>query len=211
LALTATTTAPVDVTVASDSKGLSDKIQSVVKAYNSVLSKINTAAGKGSTKAANSELASDSTLRGITNRLSTALQTVTGSGKYNTLGSVGLTLQRDGTLSLDTNKLNAAVTADASAVTALFAGAGSGSTGVMSTLSSAIKAYNQTGTGLLTQHQTDLQSRVKTMADSVNREQDRLDRYQTLLQKQFAAMDTTVTSNNSDMGYLTKLYSSSSG
>src|SRR6478752_512555 len=60
LALTATTTSPVDVTVASDSKSLATKIQSVVTAYNSVLSKINTAAGKGSTKAANSELASDS-------------------------------------------------------------------------------------------------------------------------------------------------------
>lgn len=208
LALTATTTAPVDVTVASDSKGLATKIQSVVTAYNSVLSKINTAAGKGSTKASNSELASDSTLRGITNRLSSALQTVKGSGKYNTLGSVGLSLQRDGTLSLDTSKLNAAVTADAGAVSALFAGTDSSNTGVMAALSSTIKAYNQTGTGLLTQHQSDLQSRVKTMTDSVNREQDRLDRYQTLLQKQFAAMDTTVTSNNSDMSYLTKLYSS---
>jgi len=211
LALTATTTSPVDVTVASDSKGLATKIQSLVTAYNSVLSKINTAAGKGSTKAANSELASDSTLRGITNRLSTALQTINGSSKYNTLGSVGLSLQRDGTLSLDTNKLNAAVTADAGAVTALFAGTGAGNTGVMGTISSTIKAYNQTGTGLLTQHQSDLQSRVRTMTDSVNREQDRLDRYQALLQKQFAAMDTSVTSNNSDMGYLTRLYSSSSG
>jgi flagellar hook-associated protein 2 len=211
LALTATTTAPVDVTVAADSQGLATKIQSIVTAYNSVLSKINSAAGKGSTKAGNSELASDSTLRGITNRLSSALQTVNGSGKYNTLGSVGLSLQRDGKLALDTTKLNAAVSADASAVTALFAGTSSTNTGVMGTLSSAIKAYNQAGTGLLTQHQTDLQSRVKTMTNSVNREQDRLDRYQTLLQKQFSAMDTKVTSNNSDMSYLSKLYSSSSG
>ena len=38
LALTATTTAPVDVTVAADSKGLATKIQSIVTAYNSVLS-----------------------------------------------------------------------------------------------------------------------------------------------------------------------------
>ncbi|HEY3253981.1 MAG TPA: flagellar filament capping protein FliD, partial [Polyangiaceae bacterium] len=207
LALTATTSAPVDVTVAADSQSLATKIQSIVTAYNSVLSKINTAAGKGTTKAANSELASDSTLRGISNRLSSALQTLTGSGKYNSLGSVGLSLQRDGTLALDQTKLKAAVTADPSAVTALFAGT-SGNTGVMASLSSAIKVYNQTGTGLLTQHQTDLQNRVKTMTDSVNREQDRLDRYQTLLQKQFSAMDTNVTSNNSDMSYLSKLYSS---
>jgi flagellar hook-associated protein 2 len=211
LALTATTTAPVDVTVAADSKGLATKIQSIVTAYNSVLSKINSAAGKGATKAGNSELASDSTLRGITNRLSSALQTVNGSGKYNTLGSVGMSLQRDGTLSLDTAKLNAAVTADPSAVTALFAGTSSTSSGVMGSLTSAIKAYNQTGTGLLTQRQTDLQNRVKTMTNSVNREQDRLDRYQVLLQKQFTAMDTTVTANNSNMSYLSRLYSSSSG
>jgi len=213
LALTATTTAPVDVTVAADSQGLAGKIQSIVTAYNSVLSKINTAAGKGSTKAGNSELAGDSTLRGITSRLSSALQTMSGSGKYNTLGSVGLSLQRDGKLALDTAKLNAAVSADPSAVSTLFAGSTNGGTttkGVMSTLSSAIKAYNQSGTGLLTQHQTDLQSRVKTMTTSVNREQDRLDRYQALLQKQFSAMDTSVTANNSDMGYLSRLYSSSS-
>ncbi len=210
LALTATTTTPVDVTVSADSQGLAAKIQAIVTAYNSVLSKINTAAGKGSTKAANSELASDSTLRGITNRLSTVLQTVSGTGKYNTLGSVGLSLQRDGKLALDTTKLNAAVSADSGAVTALFAGTGSGSTGVMGSLSKAIKAYNQTGTGLLTQHQTDLQNRVKTMNDRVDREQDRLDRYQALLQKQFSQMDTTVTSNNSDMGYLSRLYNSGS-
>jgi flagellar hook-associated protein 2 len=212
LALTATTTEAVDVTVSADSQGLATKMSSLVTAYNSVLAKINTAAGKGSTKAGNSELASDSTLRGITNRLSIALQTISGSGKYNTLGSVGLSLQRDGKLALDSTKLNAAVTADPSAVTALFAGTSSNGTttkGVMSTLSSAIKAYNQTGTGLLTQHQTDLQSRVKTMTNSVNREQDRLDRYRALLQKQFSAMDTNVTSNNNDMSYLSRLYSSS--
>ncbi len=207
LALTAVTSAPVDVAVAADSKSLGGKIQAMVTAYNSVLSKINTAAGKGATKAANSALASDSTLRSITNRLSTVLQTVSGTGKYNSLGSVGLSLQRDGTLSLDTAKLNAAVSADPSAVTALFAGTDSSNTGVMGSLSSAIKTYNQTGTGLLTQHQSDMQSRVSAMTDSINREQDRLDRYQTLLQKQFSQMDTTVTSNNSDMGYLTKLYS----
>jgi len=207
LALSQTTTAPVDVKIAADSQSLATKIQSLVTAYNSVLSKVNTAAGKGATKAANSELASDSTLRSISNRLSSALQTVNGTGKYNTLGAVGLSLQRDGKLALDTSKLNAAVSADPAAVTALLAGS-SGSSGVMGAVSTTIKAFTQTGTGLLSQHQSDLQSRVKTMSDRVDREQDRLDRYRTLLQKQFSAMDTNVTSNNSDMSYLSKLYSS---
>ncbi len=206
LALTATTTSPVDVTVASDSTGLASKIQSIVTAYNSVMSKVNAAAGKGTTPAGNSALASDSTLRSITNTLSRTLQTVTGSGKYSSLGAVGLSLQKDGSLALDSTKLKAAVTDDPTAVTKLFAGDGSPTaSGVMNVLSKAIKSYNQTGTGLLVQHQTDMQSRIASITDSMNREQDRLDRYQTLLQKQFSAMDTAVTVNNSTMSYLSKL------
>jgi flagellar hook-associated protein 2 len=205
LALTATTTAPVDVTVASDATGLAAKIQSVVSAYNSVLTKINSAAGKGTQAAGNSALASDSTLRSITNKLSSTLQTVTGTGKYTSLGTVGLSLQKDGTLALDQTKLKAALTDDPSAVSKIFAGDGTGTTGVMGSLSKAIKSYNQTGTGLLVMHKNDLQTRATSMTDSINREQDRLDRYQTLLQKQFSAMDTNVTANNTIMSYLGKL------
>jgi len=211
LALTAETTTPVDVAVSSDSQSLTTKMQAIVTAYNSVLSKVNTAAGHGTVKATNALLASDSTLRGITSRLSTTLQTVNGSaGKYATLSSIGLSLAKDGTLTLDSNKLNTALTNDAEAVTTLLAGTASG-TGVMSTLSAAIKTYNQTGSGLLSMHQSDMQNRISSMTDSINKEQDRLDRYQTLLQKQFSAMDTAVTSNNSDMGYLAKLYGTSTG
>ncbi|MEO8905627.1 MAG: flagellar filament capping protein FliD [Polyangiaceae bacterium] len=208
LALTAQTTTPVDVTIASNASGLEAKIQSIVTAYNSVLSKVNAAAGHGAAKATNTVLASDSTLRGITNSLSNTLQTVSGSGKYKTLGSVGVSLQKDGTLALDSSKLEAALSADPSSVSTLFAGNGS-TTGVMTSLSKAIATYNQTGTGLLTQHTSNLQSRISDYTNNINREQDRLDRYQTLLQKQFTQMDTTVTSNNSDLSYLVNLYSGS--
>jgi flagellar hook-associated protein 2 len=208
LALTAQTTTPVDVTVASNPTGLESKISSIVTAYNSLVSKINTAAGHGSTPASNTVLASDSTLRGITNRLSDTLQTVSGTGKYTTLGSVGLSLQKDGTLALDSSKLEAAVSADPTSVTKLFAGDGT-TTGVMTSLSKAIATYNQTGTGLLTMHSNDLQTRVTGYTDNISTAQDRLDAYQALLQKEFTQMDTTVTSNNSDLSYLVNLYSGS--
>ena len=208
LALTAQTTAPVDVAVASNPTGLETKISAIVTAYNSLVSKVNTAAGHGSTPASNSVLASDSTLRGMTNRLSDTLQTVSGTGNYTTLGSVGLSLQKDGTLSLDSSKLEAALSADPASVTKLFAG-DSTTTGVMTTLSKAITTYSQTGTGLLTQHTSDLQARVTDYTDNISTAQDRLDAYQALLQKEFTQMDTTVTSNNSDLSYLVNLYSGS--
>jgi flagellar hook-associated protein 2 len=209
LALTAQTTSPVDITVASNPTGLESKISAIVTAYNSLLGKINTAAGHGSTAASNTVLASDSTLRSITNRLSTTLQSVSGTGSYTTLGSVGLSLQKDGTLALDSTKLETALSADPSSVTKLFAGDGT-TTGVMTSLSNAIKTYNQTGTGLLTMHSNDLQTRVTDYTDNITQAQARLDAYQALLQKEFTQMDTTVTANNSDLSYLVNLYSGSS-
>ena len=209
LALTATTTSPVDVSVASNPTGLETKISAIVSAYNSLLSKVHTAAGHGSTAASNKELAADSTLRGMSNRLSSTLQTVSGSGPYSTLGSIGLSLQKDGTLALDSTKLEAALSTDPSSVTKLFAGDAT-TTGVMTTLGKAIATYSQTGTGLLTQHTNDLQARITGYTDNISRAQDRLDAYQTLLQKEFTHMDTTVTANNSDLSYLVNLYSGSS-
>jgi len=52
-----------------------------------------------------------------------------------------------------------------------------------------------------------MQDKIQGFTDRIASEQSRLDSYQALLQKQFAAMDTTVTSNNSDLNYLTQLYS----
>jgi flagellar hook-associated protein 2 len=146
-------------------------------------------------------LHSDSTLRGMTNRLSSTLQTVSGSGQYSTLGSVGISLQKDGTLKLDSSKLEAALSSDPSSVTKLFAGDGT-TTGIMGSLSKAITTYSQTGTGLLTQHSNDLQARITGYTANINRAQDRLDAYQALLQKEFTHMDTTVTGNNADLNFL---------
>jgi flagellar hook-associated protein 2 len=201
LALTATTTTPVDVSVASNPTGLETKISAIVSAYNALLSKVNTAAGHGSTPASSTVLHSDSTLRGMTNRLSSTLQTVSGTGQYSTLGSVGISLQKDGTLKLDSTKLEAALSADPSSVTKLFAGDGT-TTGIMGSLSKAITTYSQTGTGLLTQHTNDLQARITGYTNNINRAQDRLDAYQALLQKEFTQMDTTVTGNNADLNFL---------
>jgi len=104
-------------------------------------------------------------------------------------------------LALDSTKLETALAADPSSITKLFAGDGT-TAGIMSTLSKAISTYSQTGTGLLTQHTSDLQARITGYTGNINRAQDRLDAFQALLQKEFTQMDTTVTTNNSDLNFL---------
>jgi flagellar hook-associated protein 2 len=206
LALTAETTTPVTVTVASDPQGLQTKLQSVVDSYNAIVSKIHQTAGFGSTKGTDPVLQGDSTLRSITSRLTRVFQsTVAGSGTYETLGSIGLSLNRDGTLGVDATKLTKALQTDASSVTRVLAGAGDGA-GAMDTLSSLVKGMTQSG-GVIDARKEALESRAKSLRERADREEDRLNRYADTLRKQFTAMDTTVASNNSQLEYLIRLYS----
>jgi flagellar hook-associated protein 2 len=114
LALTAETASPVAVAVEGDPDGTRTKLQTMVEAYNAVISKTKELAGSGAIKAKDDMLAGDSTLRSLTNRIASALQTqISGTSNYKSLSSIGLSLDRSGKLSLDSTKLDKALKADA--------------------------------------------------------------------------------------------------
>lgn len=206
LALTAPTTTNAVVSVASDPNALGTKVKAFVDAYNQVVTKIHVIAGFGTTKGTSAVLSGDSTLRSITSRLSdTLLATVPGAGTYNTLSSIGVSLNRDGTITLDQTKLSTAISTDTNSVAAVLAGAGTGD-GAMDVMKNLVTTFTQSSTGILSMEKDSMDSRAKSLGDSVTRENDRLQKYADDLRKQFTAMDTTVAGNNSDLSYLTKLY-----
>jgi flagellar hook-associated protein 2 len=118
-------------------------------------------------------------------------------------------MQRDGTLSLDTAKLQNALTNDPSSVTAVLAGPANGQ-GVMDIMHDLADTYGRTGDGLLANKQTSLDDNAKSWTLRLQQEQDRLTQYTTLLQAQFQAMNTTVSADTQTMNYLTQLYGSTS-
>ncbi len=204
LALTQESTSPINVTVASDPAATQKKLQAVVDAYNAVVNKVHASAGYGTMKAANSELSGDSALRSLTQRLSsTLLSRVSSGSQYDTLGSIGLSSNRDGTLTLDSSKLSAAITKDAAGVTAVLAGANGGD-GVMDLMNTLVKDMTAAN-GTIALRQDSLSSRAKSLRDQANREQDRLDRYAESLRKQFTSMDSAVASNQALLSYLFSL------
>jgi flagellar hook-associated protein 2 len=206
LALTETTTAPVKVTIDSDPAALKTKLQSVVDAYNNVTRKVRSVSGYGSNKAEVAALAGDSTLRSLSNRLSeTILKPVPGAGQFQTLGALGLSVTRDGMLSLDATKLDKALTADAASATAVLAGAGN-SNGAMDMLRDLVGSFTTTGTGLLASRSEALQGKAKLLEERATREQQRLERYADALRKQFTNMDSTVAGYNAQASYLSKLF-----
>jgi flagellar hook-associated protein 2 len=205
LALTAPTTGAATVSIDNDPQGLQTKLRTMVDAYNAVVSKVQETVGGGGLKAKDPELAGDSTLRSLTSRISSTLLTpIAGGDRYNTLASIGLSLDRAGKLSLDGTKLEQALAADSAAVSKVLAGTDAAQ-GVMDTLSSAVDAFTKSGTGLLVTRTETLNKRVSSLKAQIEREDTRINRYADQLRKQFTQMDTMVSAWNAQGSYLNRL------
>ena len=202
LALTAESTDTINITVDNDPDALRTKLSSLVDAFNNVTTKIKDVTGGGTASAKDPNLSGDFTLRSIISRLSGALHTQSGTGTYNTLAAIGLSLDKTGRLSLDSDKLNKAMTADPSAVSKLLAGGVSGQ-GVMAVVSSAVDVFTRVDTGLLVGRNTSLTTLTKNYQKRIDAEDVRINRYADQLRKQFTAMDTQVAAYNSQSSYLT--------
>lgn len=195
LVLANVTSAPATVSVSSDPTALHQKITALVNAYNDFVNSAHNASGFGSTKASNSVLAADSAVRAALHRVGGLFSSpVPGTtGLYTTLASVGITGKRDGTLSFDATKLDAALAADPATVQKLFVtDTTTGATGVMKSIMDAVDALVTGDTAPLQARLDSLSKQSKTLDDQATKMQARLDDYQAQLQKQFLAMDQAV-------------------
>lgn len=125
LNLLKTTSSATSITVARDSSGIKTSVDAFVKSYNDVrktikdLSSYDTATGKGAI------LQGDPAVLGIQAQLRSVFSTpLVGAGAYKTLSDVGISFQKDGSLSVDSGKLQTAITNNFSDIAGLFASAG---------------------------------------------------------------------------------------
>ena len=142
-------------------------------------------------------LQGDSTLRGATSQVRSLLQTTAGgSSAYQTLSNIGIALQTDGTLKLDTTKLNAAIAADYAGVTSLVSTVGTrfkesleGLVGTSGNITAATDSANRL---------------IKDLGKRQTALLDRLNQVEARYRKQFSALDTLVASMNKTSSYLTQ-------
>jgi len=131
---------PIDVAVSRNEASITGALNGFISAYNGF---IDTANALSSFDPATNEaglLLGDATLRGITGRLRSEINTaINGVGSYDTLASIGITTGDDGKLALDQADLDAVLADDADALSALFAVQGVASTSGVNYLSSTSK------------------------------------------------------------------------
>lgn len=184
------------LTVTRDSQSsVTSALNEFMKAFNSAASSMKTlGAYNPATKVAGA-LQGDSTLRGAQGLVSSLLQTQAGgTSAYQTLSDIGISLQADGSLKLDSTKLNTAVQADFTGVTNLIEKVG---TAFKSGLESVVGSTGNitAATNSANQSIKDLQKRQEALTL-------RLEQVQARYTKQFSALDTLLAGMNQTSSWL---------
>lgn len=122
------------LTIAQDSAAANKAVEAFVTAYNKLISTSKSLTVYNATTGEKGALVGDSSVRSITGQVRNILTSaVTGAaGSVHSLTEIGISLQRDGTLTLDSGKLQTALAADSQAVASLFSRMGRASDSLVS-------------------------------------------------------------------------------
>ena len=182
---------PLTIAVAEDKAGVKKQIQSFVDSYNKLIGVINaqtkvTSVGEGKAPVTGA-LVGDATARTLLNTIRNELVNVQGDGALRALIDIGITTQKDGTLAIDSAKLDKAMASNFGELAGLF----TGDKGLASRLDAKLKPYTETG-GILEQRNKAMTETITKIDDQKEALTRRLASLQERLYKQFNAMDLLV-------------------
>lgn len=199
VSFTKTTTSPVTLTVGADSGATTSNVQSFVDAYNKLKAAVDslTAPGDPSKGIAGGAFAGDSGVAALRDRLVSMLRPTSGDN----LALYGITANRQGTLSLDTTRLNKALAANPTGLDALIGStSGTTPTGLAGSLDTYLKGWTGATNGQLKTRQ---EAVAKVLSETAIR-QEKIDKqydaaYQRYLMQftQLQALQNQMSSNSS--------------
>ncbi len=184
-----------------DRSAIKGSLDSFVKAYNGYISLTKQLTAYDATSGKKGALLGDSTLRSITSQISRTLGgTAYGSsGSLASLSELGISVQLDGTLALNADKLTAALDTGIERVSSLFAG----SNGLATALSTQLGGWIDSG-GTFESRTQSLDQRTRQLDDGQARLDARMLSVQARYQSQFTKLDSLLSSLNNTSTFLTQ-------
>ncbi len=138
---------PVTVNVNPDTTQVTSAINTLVNAYNTVITEINSQFNVAADGSGGGPLETDNSLREVQSQLLGALSySISGNSGIVNLASIGVNFNNDGTLSVDSGKLASTLSSNFSAVQNLLQNT---TTGFSQNLSTVLSNINSPGTGIL--------------------------------------------------------------
>lgn len=194
-----------NISVSQDKSGVTANIKKFVDAYNALITTTNSltavvSVGEGE-KPVTGGLVGDASVRNLLSGIRRELSSSASEDSIKMLTDLGITTNKDGTLSTDSTALSDALDENFDAVGAFF----TGDTGLMSRLDDRIGAYADTG-GILESRVSALQKTLNSVDDQRDALALRMEKVQTRLYAQFNAMDTLVAQLTSTSDWMTSAF-----
>ena len=179
----------VALTVARDTGAIKSGVKALVDGYNDVVSFVNRGSTYDVATRKGGVFVGESAARGVLSKIREALSAAVGGlTTYTSVGQVGLTTQRDGTVVLDDAAIDGALSANYTAVKNLFIGQ-TATTGVAERLYDAVDVLDDVDNGALTVRKEGLTAEIGRLEDTILRREDGLKQYEERLRLQYAALD----------------------
>ncbi|HDX4050363.1 TPA: flagellar filament capping protein FliD [Enterobacter soli] len=210
------TTGNQTLTISKDTSKAETALKAWVDAYNTLqdsfasLTKYTAVdAGSSSQNSSNGALLGDSTLRTIQTQLKSLLTNSAGGTSYKSLTQLGITSDPStGKLTLDSTKLETALTDNPSAVKDLIVGDGK-TTGITTTMATKLTDWLSTK-GIIQAAKDGVSKTLNNLTDQYNAVSDRIDATVAQYKAQFTQLDVLMTSLNNTSSYLTQQFDTSS-
>jgi flagellar hook-associated protein 2 len=184
--------------VSLNTSSISKAVNNLIENYNSYNETIFSITGYDET--GSGALIGDALARSANNQIRQQLTFTVGSisGDFNSLASIGITTNKDGSLSLDSSKLEDAIKNDITSVTNLF----TADDGIAKRLDNTLNEYVKSN-GIVDSKTQSLNESIDDLTEQREQLAIRLEAFQTRLFDQFIAMDVLIAQLKETGNYLT--------
>ena len=196
----------ITLDVTADRSGASTAIQELVRAYNAVVGVVKKQGSYDATTKTGGPLMGDVNVRTAMQQIRSILGGEHGEGTYSMLAQLGIKTETDGTLTVDSAKLDAALAKNPDSVRDLV----SGTDHIADRLSKVLDGFLGS-TGRIQAETDQLQKRLDQISDQTDALNRRMDQIRARYTKQFTALDGLLQQLQSTSSYLTQQLASLPG
>jgi flagellar hook-associated protein 2 len=189
------------LTVSNDTSSVAQNVAGFVSAYNTLQQTFQSLGSFDSSTDSAGPMIGNPVLTGTMRQIQNILYSFVGSSTYNSLASIGVTTNSDGSLSVNSNSLNTALATNFSAVSTLF----SGTSGVASQLNSLITS-TLSSAGTIGNYAQTLQTRENGLTTQTNQLNQQMAQMTANLTQQYSALNALLSSLQTTSSQLSQTF-----
>jgi flagellar hook-associated protein 2 len=199
LSLKKVTTSTATLNIARDTNTINTAFSGFVSAYNALAAQLTSRSAYGSSTSTAGTLAGDGVVRAMQDQLRNLFNTAVSGGAYSSLAQVGIAFQADGSLKLDSTKLNSVITNNFSDLNNLL----TSTTGIGTRLDSWATSMLSPGDGLIATRTASLNSSIKNSNTQIDQLTARLATIKQQYITQYSNLNVLLGSMNATSSFLT--------